>query len=157
MAHQNYYLDFTVAVFVVHDQKVLLVHHRGLAKWLPVGGHIDPGEDPAQAARRETREESGLEIELLGDRPPREFPQTRLLPAPAYLDVHDIQGEHKHLGMIYFARAHTSAVQLAEREHFDIRWFTADDLATSTLTIPESIRFYGQEALRRVSPTAHAE
>ncbi|MEZ5361144.1 MAG: NUDIX domain-containing protein [Bryobacterales bacterium] len=101
MAHLFYDLDFTVSVFIVHGNQVLLVHHRKLEKWLPVGGHIEIGEDPETAAKREAKEESGLEIELVGDRPPREFPGTTILTAPSYLDIHDIKGDHRHIGMIY--------------------------------------------------------
>jgi len=43
MAHIHEKIDFTVAIFVVHDAKVLLILHRKLGKWL-----------------REAREESGL-------------------------------------------------------------------------------------------------
>lgn len=35
------------------------------AVWLPPGGTPDPGEAPADTARREFREETGVEIELL--------------------------------------------------------------------------------------------
>ncbi len=69
MPHLFYDLDFTVSVFVVHLQQVLLVHHRKLEKWLPVGGHIEIGENPEAAAKREAFEESGLEIERVGPRP----------------------------------------------------------------------------------------
>src|SRR5437773_1493766 len=41
MAHIHEKIDFTVAIFVVHGGKVLLIHHRKLDKWLPLGGHID--------------------------------------------------------------------------------------------------------------------
>ena len=72
MAHIHETIDFTVALFVVHNGKVLLVHHRNLNKWLPLGGHIELDEDPETAGLREAREESGLEVELLGERrPPR--------------------------------------------------------------------------------------
>ena len=37
---------FTVAVFVVHDRRVLLHYHRKLGKWLPPGGHIEANELP---------------------------------------------------------------------------------------------------------------
>ncbi|MDB5296135.1 MAG: hydrolase [Phycisphaerales bacterium] len=39
---------------------VLLIHHKGLGKWLQPGGHLDPGEVPIDAARREAAEEVGL-------------------------------------------------------------------------------------------------
>jgi len=32
------------------------------SKWSILGGHIEPGEDPEEAARREIQEESGLRI-----------------------------------------------------------------------------------------------
>ena len=35
MAHIHEKIDFTVAIFVVQESKVLLVHHRRLSKWLP--------------------------------------------------------------------------------------------------------------------------
>ena len=34
MAHIHEKIDFTVAIFAVHDGKVLLIHHRKLDKWL---------------------------------------------------------------------------------------------------------------------------
>jgi 8-oxo-dGTP pyrophosphatase MutT (NUDIX family) len=147
--HLFYYLDFTVAVFVVFREKVLLVHHRALDRWLPLGGHIEPGEDPEQAALREVREESSLDIELLGTKPPVDFTDVKVLPAPAYVDVHPIKGEHKHLGLIYFGRASSEQVQLATREHTEIRWFSSQDIAT--LNISDSVRFYANTAIETVS------
>jgi ADP-ribose pyrophosphatase YjhB (NUDIX family) len=150
MPHLFYDLDFTVSVFVVHGEKVLLVDHKKLRKWLPVGGHIDIGEDPEQAAYREVAEESGLEITLSGERAPGGFAGTKVLTAPTYLDVHDIHGDHRHIGMIYFATAASSDVRLAPAEHNNIRWFTAADLDDPKWDVPEAIRFYANEALRRL-------
>ena len=52
---------FSVAVFCRNDGEILLVRHKRLELWLPVGGEIEPGETPLEAARRELREETGLE------------------------------------------------------------------------------------------------
>lgn len=52
---------FSVAVFCRHAGEILLVRHRRLGTWLPVGGEIEPGETPLEAAARELLEETGLE------------------------------------------------------------------------------------------------
>ncbi len=151
MAHIFYDLDFTVAVFVIRDGRVLLVNHRKLEKWLPIGGHIEIGENPEQAALRETLEESGLEIQLVGEKPSREFPGTTTLIAPTYLDVHDISGDHRHIGMIYFARSSNGEPRLAEAEHHDIRWFSPKELSDPEWAVPEAIQFYATEALTKLA------
>ena len=106
-----------------------------------LGGHIELDEDPEQAALREAKEESGLDLELLGERPPTTSPGTRALIAPRFLDIHRISDTHEHIGMIYWARpkivAQASACAalkltgkmpvplLAAAEHHDIRWCNA--------------------------------
>jgi 8-oxo-dGTP pyrophosphatase MutT (NUDIX family) len=52
---------FSVSVFCRHAGEILLVRHRRLGTWLPVGGEVEPGETPLEAARRELWEETGLE------------------------------------------------------------------------------------------------
>ena len=115
MAHIHEKIDFTVAIFVVHDGKILLIHHRQLDKWLPLGGHIELDEDPEQAALREAKEESGLDVELLGERPPTTGPGTRALIPPRFLDIHRINETHEHIGMIYWARPKAGSALRADR------------------------------------------
>ena len=49
-----------------HNDAVLLVDHVNSGLFLPPGGHVEPDEHPAAAARRECREELGIEASLAG-------------------------------------------------------------------------------------------
>ena len=151
MAHIHEKIDFTVAVFVVQDARLLVIHHRGLDRWLPLGGHIDLDEDPEAAALRETREESGLEVELLGVRPPTTGSGTRALIAPRFLDIHRITDTHEHIGLIYWARPLGGKLALAPDEHHAIRWCSLDELAGLTPPMSEAVKWYSRKAIEEIS------
>jgi len=151
MAHIHEKIDFTVAIFVVHKGKVLLIHHRKLNKWLPLGGHIELDEDPETAAVREAKEESGLEIELIGERPSTTEPGTRALIAPRFLDIHRITDTHQHIGMIYWARPRNGALTLSPTEHHDIRWCSNADLDTLLPPMSNAVKWYCRKAIEEVS------
>jgi len=151
MAHIHEKIDFTVAIFLVNDGRILLIHHRKLDKWLPLGGHIELDEDPERAALREAREESGLEVELIGERPPTTEPGTRALLAPRFLDIHRISETHEHIGMIYWARPKNGSVILAAEEHHQIRWCSSADLDALRPAMSDAVKWYCRKALEEVS------
>jgi 8-oxo-dGTP pyrophosphatase MutT (NUDIX family) len=151
MPHIHELIDFTVAIFVVQDRKILLIHHRRLNKWLPLGGHIELDEDPEIAALREAREESGFEVELIGERPPTTEPGTRALIGPRFLDIHKITDTHQHIGMIYWARPKSGTLALAPEEHHDIGWFTSEDLDRLDPPMSNAVKWYSRKALEEIS------
>ncbi|MGI8965434.1 MAG: NUDIX hydrolase [Limisphaerales bacterium] len=152
MAHIHEKIDFTVAIFVVHNEKLLLIHHRKLNKWLPLGGHIELDEDPEIAAYREAREEGGFDVELLGERPPTTETGTRALIAPRFLDIHRINETHEHIGMIYWARPKNSAeAKCATKEHHDIRWCSKEDLENLQPAMSNAVKWYCQKAIQEIS------
>lgn len=63
-----HYIDPKVAVAVLVEQgaALLLIQRRGdpeRGKWSLPAGFVDAGEDPARAAEREVREETGLRVQ----------------------------------------------------------------------------------------------
>jgi len=87
--------------------------------WLPPGGHIEADEDPVQAVLREVREETGLEVEIIGARP-FAYAQPQQLAAPVTIGVYDIERDgtldepHQHLDLIYFTRPTSEAPVLPD-------------------------------------------
>ena len=54
----------TVNVAVIHENRVLLTKREDFEVWCLPSGGVEEGESLAQAAVRETKEETGLDIEL---------------------------------------------------------------------------------------------
>ncbi len=95
---------------------VLLLRHRKLGIWVQPGGHLEAGERPWEAARRETAEETGLEVELV---PPPGAGEPPLL----HVDVHPA-GPHTHLDLRYrLAVVGDPTPRPPAGESQDVRWF----------------------------------
>ncbi|MBV9329846.1 MAG: NUDIX domain-containing protein [Chloroflexi bacterium] len=149
---------FTVAVFVVHDARVLLHFHRKLGKWLPPGGHIEANELPDAAAAREVLEETGICACLVGAHGlPVEEP--RQLVVPAGVQVEAIYPGHEHIDLVYFARPDPDDLHAAEidprlAESDRVGWYAADELAA--LGANAEIQALGAARVRRAALIAAA-
>jgi 8-oxo-dGTP pyrophosphatase MutT (NUDIX family) len=95
--------DWAVAVFVVWRGRVMLHRHPKLGRWLPCGGHVEPGELPDEAAAREVEEESGVRVRLVGP-PPVAAPGPRQLTRPRGVQLETISPGHEHIDLVYLAR-----------------------------------------------------
>lgn len=150
MPHINDQIDFTVTAYIVHDGKVLLVDHKELGTWLPVGGHVQLDEDTEQALDRKIREECGLPYEIVGTKPDIQADETKHLYAPEFMNIHRISDTHRHIGLVYFAKTDSTDAKLNSEDHNAIKWFSADDLEDPSLRILPDIKYYAQAALQKV-------
>lgn len=128
--------DFTVAVFVVHRSRLVLLPHRKLSRWLPPGGHIEPHELPDDAARREVLEETGLSVRLRGavgiDISAADQP--RQLIRPEGIQVETIGPGHEHIDLIYFASPIDTDGESWPHLIDGGRWFSREELDRLDLT-----------------------
>lgn len=116
----------TVGCFILDDaaDRLLLLHHKRLDRWLQMGGHVERDETPLAAALREAREESALDdLTLVVDR-------------IFDLDVHPIpaakgEPDHHHYDVRYLARtANPAAIAFDPNESNDLSWVPLDRAAT---------------------------
>ncbi len=54
-----------VAIFDSERKKILLTMRRDIPVWVFPGGRIEPGETPEACATRESKEETGLDVEIV--------------------------------------------------------------------------------------------
>lgn len=122
----------TGSAFVVSSagDRVLLLRHKKLGRWLQPGGHADPGERSGEAvALREALEETGI----FGLTPHAEAPR------PLDVDVHEIPARgdepaHLHLDLRYlFVAPEAAALTRAAEESDALRWFGWDELGALDL------------------------
>ena len=133
---------FTATAFIVDSQKrTLLLWHKRLQRWMPPGGHVDEDETPEEAARRECKEETGLDVEIVGDAQQDLFGgnagECRMLKTPIALLLENIpeskeRGEpaHQHMAFLFLARPidESQIPKLAEDEGTEMRWFTREEI-----------------------------
>ena len=156
MAHIHYAVDFTVACYILRaapagDARVLMIFHRGLDKWLPIGGHIEMGEDPDEALWREIGEECGMAVEIDGAKAPISDPTVKILCTPAHVNIHRITDTHRHVVNIYYARWKSGEPVLSETEHSQIRWFTREELRDARYGIKPDVLWYAEDALEKLA------
>lgn len=102
----------SVKAFIVSDGKLLTlkrrsdeVHYAG--KWDIPGGRLESGEDPFEGVKRETREETGLEIEVL---------------TPLEIN-HFVRDDGQRITMIAFlCKPLTKEVRISETAHTEYKW-----------------------------------
>lgn len=115
-----------VAVILRRPEQVLLCHRSPRRRWYPdvwdfPGGHVQPGEHPADALRREVAEELGAELEGVNGGPVlhRVDPQNAL-------DL-TVWVSHRWRGPVS---------NLQPEEHDAIGWFAVGQLDALTLADP---------------------
>jgi 8-oxo-dGTP pyrophosphatase MutT (NUDIX family) len=125
--------EHTASLLIIQNGHLLLLFHRKLKSWLPPGGHVEANELPHEAALREAKEETGLEVEIyleehLSIKEPNAISIPRpylclLEDVPAYKDV----PAHQHIDFVFLGTPKPGS-ELVNLEGHEMRWFTFDEI-----------------------------
>jgi len=121
----------TATTFILSKDRVLLIAHKKLKKWLPPGGHLEPNELPSEGAIREAKEETGLDIaltpqeniwiEMRFNGGSIERPYLCLLEnIPAIND----EPAHQHIDLVYVGKPVGGEIKHNAHETSAIQWFS---------------------------------
>lgn len=101
-----------VNVAIIHDGKILLTKREDFEIWILPSGGVEDGESIAQAAIRETKEETGLDVEL-----------TRLV--GVYSRLSNMSPIH---AVLFAARPIGGEIRCQEGETIAVGWFAFDEI-----------------------------
>jgi ADP-ribose pyrophosphatase YjhB (NUDIX family) len=123
----------SVNVVVVNDAgEILLIRRTDNGKWAVPGGAIDLGESVAQAAVRETREESGIECAITGI--------VGIYSDPKHVILYTSNGEARQEFSIVLAAQAVRGQPTPSSESSQVRWVPEAELPGNTMDRSMRIR-----------------
>ena len=112
VGHDRLWLPGVTAV-VRRGDELLMVQRADNHQWTPVTGIVDPGEEPAVAARREALEETGVEISV-----------DRLAMTSVSGEYRYPNGDHAiYLDLTFACSWVAGEPYVADDESVDVRWW----------------------------------
>ena len=99
-------------------EKILLVESKETGEWMPIGGMVEPGEEPADTAVREVFEETGVRAKA-----------HRLVGVYDGPKVTYTNGDQVHyITLVFLCRAISGEPHAHDDENRDARYFSVDQL-----------------------------
>jgi 8-oxo-dGTP pyrophosphatase MutT (NUDIX family) len=114
------------------DGRLLLVRGADTGTWQMIGGAVEPGESPWDAARRETAEETGLEVSLSRIR--------GVIGGPRFQHTYPNGDQVAFVSTVFDGRIVGGTPAPDDDEVIEIAWFDPAELVAGARDAPRSAR-----------------
>ncbi|HZL36925.1 MAG TPA: NUDIX domain-containing protein [Tepidisphaeraceae bacterium] len=125
IGHDMVMMPAVTAIIVNEAGQVLLHRSRDDGNWYVIGGAPDPGEEPARAAAREAREETGLLVR------PERLVGVYVDPPVRYTNGDKVM----YTAMAFRCRPIGGELRVADDESLEVRYFQPDALPDSVTQV----------------------
>lgn len=139
----------TTIYLVNSENKVLLTWNKNLQTWIPVGGHIEPGETPEEAIIREVSEETGFIFEF---HIPAQFETEGKVKVlnPRRFQIEEVPHHNLHMNIIFFGKVNEfNPNRSATDENEKLRWFSREEILKESMI--ENVKNSSLEAIEYFS------
>lgn len=140
---------WVTTIFLVNsDKQVLLTWNKRLQTWIPVGGHIELGENPEEAILREVKEETGFGFEFVPK--PETIGGVKVL-KPIKVQIEQIPNHSEHINVIFAGKCTSFSAKEGTDENEKLRWFSKEELDSIGEGMLESVKSTALESIRLCS------
>ncbi|MEK6842189.1 MAG: NUDIX domain-containing protein [Nanoarchaeota archaeon] len=115
----------TVIYLIRKDGRVLLHWNKNMDTWIPIGGHIDFGETPEEAIKREVAEETGIDFDF--------FPETEILGnsrivKPFKIQMDAVPHHNLHMTFVFVGKCKPHDNRETTDENEKLKWFSEKEI-----------------------------
>lgn len=128
----------TTMYLVKEDGKVLLTFNKNLNTWIPVGGHIEPGETPEQAIIREMEEETGFDFDFFHASHYENNGELKII-KPYKIQIEKVPHHNHHMNFVFIGKCKKHNEKETTDENEKLKWFSEQELVENKEQFLESV------------------
>jgi 8-oxo-dGTP diphosphatase len=128
----------TTIYLINNEKKVLLTWNKNMKTWIPVGGHLNPGETPVEAIKREVEEETRFEFEFFEKESIENNGKVRVI-KPYRIQIEEVPHHNCHMNIVFFGKCTKYTSRRENDENEKLRWFSEEELIRQRDDFLESV------------------
>jgi 8-oxo-dGTP diphosphatase len=140
------------AIYLVRDDgKVLLHWNKNMQTWIPIAGHIEHGETPEEATRREVKEETGFDFDFL--EAPEYSGNSKIIKMHRF-QIDDVPHHNKHMTFIFMGKCKNWHEKATTDENEKLKWFSEQEIENIKDNMIESVWKVALDSIKLVNKKA---